>query len=89
MTVVANDQRTVMGNSLSYIRRLCGIEDEVADIHPSLVKKNMRYMQVPEGEQWRVSLLKELLMIRSNVSEGLPGFSSEEVQDLIDYLCVS
>ena len=89
MNIAAKDQRTVIGNSLSFIRRQCGIGNEEVDIFPSIVKKNMGYMQVPEDELWRVPLLKELLMIRDNVSKDLAGFSNVEVQEMIDYLCVS
>ena len=87
--IAAKDKRTVIGNSLSFIRRQCGIGNEEVDIFPSIVKKNMRYMLVPEEELWRVPLLKELLMIRDNVSKDLAGFSNVEVQEMIDYLCVS
>ena len=88
MRIAAVDQRTVI-NTLSYIRRQCGINNEVQEIHPYQVKKNMHYMQVPEGEQWRVTMIQELLMIRKNVQSGLQEFSIDEVNDILDYLCIS
>ena len=83
------DQRTVIGNTLSYIRRQCEIKSEDQEIHPSHVKKHMRYMQVPEGQQWRVAMIKELMMIRKNVESELQGFSVDDVNNMLDYLCVS
>ena len=54
----------------------------------SLVKKKVRYFDTPFEEQWRISLSKELMYIRSNDSALIPGFNDEEVNDLLKFVCV-
>ena len=49
---------------------------------------DLRYFKVPENEIWRVNLLKELLDSRLDNIE-IPGFSHEEISELIDFVCVS
>ena len=49
---------------------------------------SLEYYPVPEDEKWRLSLLSELLDSRSLSSE-IPGFTHEEVTDLINFVCTS
>ena len=49
---------------------------------------SMEYFPVPEGDTWRIGILDELLDSRSSIAE-IPGFTQEEIQDLIDFVCVS
>ena len=49
---------------------------------------SMEYCPVPEGDTWRIGILDELLDSRSSIAE-IPGFTQEEIQDLIDFVCVS
>ena len=49
---------------------------------------SMEYCPVPEGDTWRIDILGELLDSRSSITE-IPGFTQEEIQDLIDFVCVS
>ena len=50
--------------------------------------ENLTYQEIPESELWRIDLVNELLCIRGNDLE-LNGFSMEEINDLIEYVCVS
>ena len=49
------------------------------------VKKSMKYFSVPDNEQWRVGILTELL---SETIE-IPGFASQEIEDIKNYICTS
>ena len=49
---------------------------------------SLEYCPVPEDEKWRISLLSELLDSRSLCSE-IPGFTHEQVTDLINFVCTS
>ena len=51
----------------------------------SAVKKSMEYFAVPNGEQWWVPVLNELLDPELEV----PGFLSEEIKEMIDHMCTS
>jgi hypothetical protein len=52
------------------------------------VKKTMKYFAVPETEAWRPSLLGHLLSAREDIST-LPGFSMTEVEEIIQFMCIS
>ena len=47
------------------------------------------YFECPEKEEWRISLISELLNVRANPAELLPGFTIEEIEDMLSYACVS
>ena len=66
------DQRTVMGRTLSVMARECMCE--VGDLTPSNVNKTLKYFTVPEEETWRLGPIHEL------TADDLffPGFSDEE-----------
>ena len=46
------------------------------------------YKEIPDGEEWRVHTLKELMEIRQN-PEMLPNFSYKDIEDLISFVCTT
>ena len=75
-----------MGHSLSRIGRECGL----AGGDPSLltartIKEKMKYFPVPPQESWRIGFLLELM----NSNLEFPGFKTDEVDEMISYLCKS
>ena len=48
----------------------------------------MKYSEVPETEQWGVSLVKELLGAKFGQTFDLP-FNQQELDDLLDFACTS
>ena len=84
------DNRTVLGRTLSRLMLYCGIiDDDLSRLSSSLIKKKMKYRDVPIGEEWRVNLSKELLKIQNGNDVTIPGFTSEEYEELIRYVCVA
>ena len=81
-----DDQRTVFGRTLREIANQCGAVDQLPS--KSQVKMKMKYFKVPVNEEWRPSLLKNLLDIR-NGRETLVGFSSNEVEEMIKFVSTS
>ena len=81
------DQRTVFGRTLREIGNLCGSPPETFPCS-TMVKRKMMYARVPDAESWRPGLLKELMEVRSSKS-ALPGFSQEEVEEMIKFVCTS
>ena len=80
------DQRTVLGRTLRRISLECS--SPLGQLpSKTLVKKVMKFSQVPEAESWRLGLLNNLLDIRCSRAV-LPGFTSTEVEELIKYVCV-
>ena len=80
------DNRTVLGKTLEYLCDQCEVVLE--NLTSQCVKKNIRYHDVPEVEQWRVPLATELLQVRSG-SMSIPGFSSSEIKSFLDFTCTS
>ena len=75
-----------MGRTLSQISRECGLATwDPSRVSSTLVKTKMKYSAVPHPEEWRTGLLKELL---SNQLE-VPGFTDDEIGDMVSYICNS
>ena len=80
-SLLGTDMRTVMGRTMQKISSECSL----SSVTPALVKKTMKYFQVPSAEEWRIAPLSELL---SDTVE-IPGFSTEEVEEMKAFLCTS
>ena len=48
----------------------------------------MEYHTIPENEEWRVSLVKEIIEVKENEYE-VPGFTNEELEEIINFVCTS
>ena len=82
-TICENDQRTVLGKTLTKISDDCRCSRE--ELTANLVKKTMKYFPVPADEQWRTSIAEEL----SNVDLTVPGFSEVELEQILTYICTT
>ena len=82
-STIKNDMRTVMGRTLNMISVECTSPKD--SLTSAIVKKNMKYFPVPDTEQWRVGILSERL---SDTVE-IPGFASEEIEDIKSFICTS
>ena len=78
------DLRTVFGNTLSRIQQECGATS-LQELCPNLVKKDMKYVEVPEDEQWKAGLLKELLLVSGNTL-NIKNLEQTEIRMMIDHL---
>ena len=61
---------------------------ELDKLTATMVKRKMRYFEIPEQDCWRVPMVKELIGIR-NGEPTVPGFSTEECNDILSQLCVT
>ena len=62
---------------------------KVENLTCTLIKKQMKYCPVPENQQWRVDVLRDLQELKWNIIE-IDGFlEDEELGDLIENLVVS
>ena len=84
------DNRTVLGRTLSILLQLCELQDdEISKLNSNLIKKKLCYKEVPADETWRVHLGKELLQVQNGCEMVLPGFSKEECEELLKFVCTS
>ena len=79
------DLRTVFGRTMFRIQNECEVLS-LDDLSPSLVKKKLKYMDIPPSEHWRAGPLKELLLTRRNVVD-IDNIEKADIQMMIEYLC--
>ena len=86
-SLVYTDRRTLTVRSASKIAVDCQVERENLDYKHA---KKIEYSVPPPVQTWtwRIPLLKELLEIRKD-SIHVPGFSCEEIKEIIDDICVN
>ena len=79
-----NDQRTVFGQNLKKISKEC------KTVFPTKneVKKKMKYFEVPDSEKFRIGLMKDLIGCKLD-RLTLPDFSKAEIEEMLDFICVS
>ena len=71
--------------SVSRIAEECQVERSGLD---SRHTKELKYFPPPPGEMWRIPLLQELLDIRKDRAH-VSGVSHEEIEDIINDICVN
>ena len=81
-----NNLRTVYGSNLRKIASLC--ELKVENLNYGHVKTNMKYFPLPENESWRIPLIHELMALKAQ-THILPGFSYDEINDMLIQACIS
>ena len=87
--ITENDMTTVMGNNLYSILKKCNLDGSQIDrLTPSFVKKNVKYQEAPVNSAWMVNLADEVMNIR-NGNSRLDGFSTSELEELLQYVCTS
>ena len=81
-----NDMRTVLGRSLDSIAKECN--HDVETLTPYLVKSKLRYAAVPIGQEWKLPLVTELYSLKCN-EKSLPGFTYDEIDAMLQYICIT
>ena len=84
--VVQQDLRTQVGRTLRRISTECGVE--LAALTPQAVKRSLRYFAVPDNQQWRISLLLELLDAR-NKKLIIENLTTEQIDKIIEEVCIT
>ena len=80
------DASSLTGSNLRKIMLMCD-KSSIKDVKVIDIDQ-LSYFKCPDNEVWRLSLINELVHIRSNPSE-LPGFTYNEVEDMLSFACVS
>ena len=55
---------------------------------PKIVKAKLRYATVPNDQEWRVQVANDLYAMRKD-SGIIPGFSSDEIECMLQFVCIS
>ena len=88
--LLENDLRSVHGKNLSEIARMChmGHSPDIEKLKPAMVKDKVRYRVIPDDETWRIDMCKELMNLRRNDDIQVVGFTTDELEELLTFLCV-
>ena len=81
-----HDQRTVFGSSLSQISSLCQLP--LSQLTSNIVKSMISYTSASEDKIWQESIAYELGRWRNN-EMTIEGFSSQEVENIFNFICIS
>ena len=79
-----NDLNTVLGRNLFSIANDSFVN--LSDLSKMLVKKQMKYFDVPLEHEWKVPVLQELVSTRTN-NLYVEGFDVYVITEMINMLC--
>ena len=82
--VCESDLRTRYGQNLRNIVNRC--QTSLADLTVHDVKSKIKYRELPEEEQFRIPILREMLDARDN-NTTVDGLSKKDMNDIIRYVC--
>jgi hypothetical protein len=85
--LVETDQRTVMGRTLDSLCSQLNISD-INLLTSTGVKTKLKYFETPSEEEWRSSMVTELIKLR-NQSLSLPGFTQDEINAMLVFTCTT
>ena len=84
--VVKEDCRSVTGRNLLGIMLLVN-KQNVDELVPSDAM-NIKYNEIPKEQAWRVGLVKELTDVKFG-ELSVDGFSRNELNAILDYVCIT
>ena len=84
---VKRNVKTITGNNLKKIMKLQSKEN-IDELDSNCVKGIFKYRQAPNEEMWRFSILEELLETREGRFE-IEGFENNEIEEMLEFVCVS
>ena len=85
LKVIESDTRSVTGHNLRTLL-LRSKAENIRDLKPHHV--TAKYRNIPEGEEYRVNFVKEIIEVKNNNLE-VNGFDADELQEILEHLCVS
>ena len=83
------DMSSVLGRSIATIADLCNVKRELSELSAGLVKKNVLYAKVPDGESWRIGIAKDMMSFLNSNSKNLSYMTDSEAKDILDFACAS
>ena len=79
-----------MGKTLRYISDNTGVKREnLGELSCDYLKKCHTYKSANEEDLWRISLGQELMSSREQRKSTIPGFTENEINDMLFYVCTS
>ena len=85
LKMVEHDTRSVTGHNLRTLM-LNSRTDNIKKLVPR--HADYDYFEVPDGQEYRIEFIKELIEVKNNIYE-VDGFNNEELDDILCFLCTS
>ena len=85
LRVVEFDTQSVTGRNLRSIILQTAVQD-IRKLRPDDVK--VKYSDVPRNEKYRVAFINEIIDVKNNQLE-VNGFNDDEIEEILQHLCVS
>ena len=82
---IEHDTRSATGCNLRSILLQTSVQ-HVRNLKPTDI--NFKYKNIPDGEEFRAGFVKEIIEVKNNGLE-VPGFANDELDDILQHLCVS
>ena len=83
--LASTDVRTVTGSNLRNILLLTN-KTQVDELEPSMVD-NIPYHKIEEQDMWKISMVKELMDIKQGDRLAPEGWSLEDLENIMDFVC--
>ena len=80
-----DDVRTTTGSNLRNILLLTD-KLHVDELHPGIVD-NIKYHQIEQEEMWRISMVKELIDLNHGDMILPEGWSAEDLDMILNFVC--
>ena len=86
METARDDVRSTTGCNYRNIMLLCGKTKPCQIVMEDI--ERIEYARNDEEAQWKAGVVKEIVNIRNGVTV-VPGFESEQLDQILEYLCTS
>ena len=90
--IASENKNSGVGKIFSYLSDKLEIDyNSVMKVSPTEVKRRLQYCSISEEETWKVNAARELIYSRQKVYQSfeIPGFTSNEIQSMLDDICTS
>ena len=84
--ICKEDVRTVTGCNLRNILLLTRAPN--IDVLKKNDVRNLVYREADDNDSWRINLAKEIFEMRNGITDPIPGWKKEELDDLFNFACV-
>ena len=83
---IHRDVRSITGKNLTKIKNLYD-KDDIENLK-EIDYGNLVFRSLPPGEEWRVSLIRELIDVKFDTSK-IESFNAEEIDEMLTYVCTT
>ena len=83
---ISHDARSITGSNLRNILLLTK-KSSIPELVPDDIAE-MKYHEIPDNENWKISIIKELIEVKNRTLE-VETFRMAEIDQVLEYLCVS